>query len=150
MMATANKPEILHTSAIFSLMETINILEGITGKEAKIEYIEKQKGDVRDTYADVGKAKAMLGYSPEIKIEEGLKKEVEWLKKMTVTSDEIICKHKLGFHSKTFKAMKERLGILMEDETLNRTLGENGKKYVKEEHDSEKIGKKLIRILMEM
>ncbi len=65
-----------------SLIETIHILERITGKKAKIEYIEKQKGDVRDTYADVSKAKEILGYSPKVKIEEGLKKEVEWLKKV--------------------------------------------------------------------
>jgi nucleoside-diphosphate-sugar epimerase len=68
-----------------SLMKTIHILEEITDREAKIEYIEKQKGDVRDTYADVGKAKAILGYSPEVEIEEGLRKEVEWIKKITVT-----------------------------------------------------------------
>ena len=66
------------------LIETIHILERITGKKAKIEYIEKQKGDVRDTYADVNKAKEILGYSPKVKIEEGLKKEVEWIKKVVL------------------------------------------------------------------
>ncbi len=65
-----------------SLIETIHILEEIIGKEAKIEYMETQKGDMKDTYADISKAKKILDYSPKVEIKNGLEKEVEWIKKV--------------------------------------------------------------------
>jgi UDP-glucose 4-epimerase len=62
-----------------SINEVIKILENITGKKAKVEYKEKQKGDVKDTYADTSKARNELEYNPKISLEEGLRKEVEWI-----------------------------------------------------------------------
>lgn len=63
-----------------SVKEAIRILEELTGLKAKIKYIEKQKGDVRDTYADISKAKKELGYNPRVDIKEGLKREIEWIR----------------------------------------------------------------------
>ena len=53
----------------------------LIGKEAKIKYIEKQKGDVRDTLADVSKAKEKLRWKPKANIEEGLKRYINWKNK---------------------------------------------------------------------
>jgi UDP-glucuronate 4-epimerase len=39
-----------------------------------------QPGDVPITFADISKAREKLGYNPEIKIEEGIPKFVEWFK----------------------------------------------------------------------
>ncbi len=39
---------------------------------------------------------------------------------------------------------------LMENIELNQRLGNNGKRYVKEKHDIKKVGKKLVKILMEI
>jgi len=61
--------------------ELIKLLESATEKNAKIEYVEKQKGDVGDTLADTSKISNKLNLKPEIKIEEGLKRFVEWYKK---------------------------------------------------------------------
>jgi UDP-glucose 4-epimerase len=63
-----------------SVNDTIKIIEGISGKKAKVKYLESQKGDVTHTSADIDKAGKILGYSPNIRIEEGLRKEYEWLK----------------------------------------------------------------------
>jgi nucleoside-diphosphate-sugar epimerase len=63
-----------------SVNEVVEKLERVTGKKAEIKYIGKQKGDVKHTYADISKAKRMLGYKPKIKIEKGLTREVEWIK----------------------------------------------------------------------
>ena len=60
--------------------ETIKLLEGATEKNAKIESIEEQKGDVRDTLADTSKIR-VLDWKPKVKIEEGLKMFVAWYKK---------------------------------------------------------------------
>ncbi|MBU4310793.1 GDP-mannose 4,6-dehydratase [bacterium] len=59
--------------------ETLKILEEITKKKAKVRYIEKQKGDMLHTFADISKAKRLLDYQPKVKLREGLKKEVAWL-----------------------------------------------------------------------
>ena len=63
-----------------SVNELIKKIEDVTGKKAKVKYMEKQKGDVRDTRADVNKAKADLGWTSKVEIDEGLKKFVDWWK----------------------------------------------------------------------
>jgi UDP-glucuronate 4-epimerase len=46
--------------------------------EPRIEYLPSQPGDVPITYADVGKAARLLGYSPKVPIREGLRRFVAW------------------------------------------------------------------------
>ena len=55
-------------------------MEELIGKEANREYQKVVKGDVKHTSADTSKAKELLGYEPEIEFEEGLKREVKFLK----------------------------------------------------------------------
>jgi UDP-glucose 4-epimerase len=62
------------------LIETIRIIEEISGKRADLKYRDPQRGDAKHTYADVSKAKRDFGYSPEVNIYEGLKRHYEWLK----------------------------------------------------------------------
>lgn len=62
------------------LIETIRIIEEISGKRADLKYRDHQRGDSKHTYADVSKAKRDFGYSPEVNIYEGLKRHYEWLK----------------------------------------------------------------------
>lgn len=56
----------------------IEKIEEITELKAKVNYIEKQKGDVRDTLADVSKANKELRWMPETSIDEGLGKYISW------------------------------------------------------------------------
>lgn len=58
----------------------IRILEEITGKKAKVRYMEKERGDMEHTYADTSKARGELGYKPEVSLREGLGREVEWIR----------------------------------------------------------------------
>lgn len=62
------------------LIETIRIIEEISGRRADLKYRDPQRGDAKHTYADVSKAKRDFGYSPEVNIYEGLKTHYEWLK----------------------------------------------------------------------
>ena len=41
-------------------------------------HIDARPGDVRDSLADISKAKAILGYEPTVGLEEGLRQTVEW------------------------------------------------------------------------
>jgi UDP-glucuronate 4-epimerase len=58
----------------------ISTIEKIVGKYAIIEEFPMQQGDVDITYADINKAKELLGYSPETSLEEGMQIFYNWLK----------------------------------------------------------------------
>ena len=66
-----------HTTSVVDL---VKLLESAIGKKANIDWQPDQPGDVPITYADVTKAKTLLGYKPTVKPEEGVKKFVEWFK----------------------------------------------------------------------
>ena len=61
-----------------SLKALIEILERVTGKKIKTKQLEEQTGDVPQTYADISKAKRLLGYNPGVGIEEGIKNFYNW------------------------------------------------------------------------
>jgi UDP-glucuronate 4-epimerase len=70
----------LGESQTTSLIELIKLIEGAFEKKADIEMLELQPGEVSVTYADITKAKRMLKYQPKVKMEEGIKRFVEWYK----------------------------------------------------------------------
>lgn len=63
-----------------SLGRLIEIVEEATGKKAEIIELPDQPGDVPFTAADVSKSGRLLGYSPKVKIEDGVKRYVEWFR----------------------------------------------------------------------
>ena len=60
------------------LMDFIGILERLLDRQAKINNLPMQPGDVYRTYADVSQLDAAVGYKPATSIEEGLSKFVNW------------------------------------------------------------------------
>ena len=62
------------------LSKLISLVEKATGKKANIKQMSEQLGDMKITFADISKAKKMLGYSPKIPLEEGVVRFVEWYK----------------------------------------------------------------------
>ena len=60
------------------LMDFIKILERNLGILANKEFIDMQKGDVVETFADTRALKKWVGYSPNTGIEEGIEKFVKW------------------------------------------------------------------------
>ena len=70
----------LGESETVKLNYLIKLLEENLGKRAVIERRPMQPGDVPRTFADISKAKELLGYNPQTKIEAGIKKFVEWFK----------------------------------------------------------------------
>lgn len=61
-----------------TLNDLIYIIEKKLGKTAKKVYLGNQQGDVEHTYADITKAKKQLGYSPKIRLEEGVERFIHW------------------------------------------------------------------------
>ncbi len=60
------------------LIDFIHALEDAIGKKALLNFLPMQAGDVEKTYADITETKRDFGFSPETKVEEGLRKFVEW------------------------------------------------------------------------
>ncbi len=60
------------------LSQLVRMIEHATGKKAIIQREARQQGDVPLTWADISKARKLLGYHPQTALEEGLKKFVVW------------------------------------------------------------------------
>jgi UDP-glucuronate 4-epimerase len=68
----------LGESQTIQLKDLILAIENAVGKKAKINELPEQPGDMPRTYADISKAKRLLGYRPKTELSEGLSKFVEW------------------------------------------------------------------------
>jgi UDP-glucuronate 4-epimerase len=62
------------------LREMIATIEEVVGRRAIIDRQPEQPGDVPITYADISKARRMLGYEPATSLQEGIRQMVEWLR----------------------------------------------------------------------
>ncbi|MCX8157365.1 MAG: SDR family NAD(P)-dependent oxidoreductase [Verrucomicrobiae bacterium] len=70
----------LGESQTVTLNRLIEVLEQELGLKALIDRQPPQPGDVPLTYANIEKAQRLLGYAPQVKIEEGIRRFVAWLK----------------------------------------------------------------------
>lgn len=68
----------LGESHVVSLKEMVETIEKVLGKKAVLDKQPMQPGDVEKTYADISKAKEILGYNPKTNFEDGIKKFVDW------------------------------------------------------------------------
>lgn len=62
----------------YSVEEFISFIENASGVTAIKKMMPMAKGDVLITYANISKAKKLIGYNPQITLEEGINKFVEW------------------------------------------------------------------------
>ena len=68
----------LGNSSPVALSEMIAELGKALGKEPSVRRLPEQPGDVRQTYADISRARAELGYEPNTPFAEGLRRYVAW------------------------------------------------------------------------
>ncbi len=66
------------TGSRYTLNRTLALLEKITGRPSKAKYAPPREGDIRDSQADISRAREVLGYNPRIGFEEGLKLTWDW------------------------------------------------------------------------
>lgn len=74
----------LGESRTVELRELISLLEKELGKTAQIDRQPLQPGDVPQTFADIAKARRLLGYNPQTQIEEGIHTFVRWFRENSV------------------------------------------------------------------
>jgi len=70
----------LGESRTVELRELIELLENALGKRAIIDRQPQQPGDVPQTFADITKARRLLGYDPQTDIEEGIRRFIQWFR----------------------------------------------------------------------
>ena len=61
-----------------SVEDTIRIVEGLLEKKAIIEHVPMHPADVQATWADVGRAGRLLDWRPEVSVEDGIRRCVDW------------------------------------------------------------------------
>lgn len=70
----------LGTDVTATTGEGLSIIEDIIRKKAKIKKLPPRPGDQKETHANIGKIRRVLGYSPQTLLRDGLQKQVEWYK----------------------------------------------------------------------
>ncbi len=78
--APAAKGEVINvaTGVRISLNTLFNTVRQLVGTNVEPLYGEPRAGDVKDSQADISKARRVLGYEPSVTFEEGLEKTVAW------------------------------------------------------------------------
>ena len=68
------------TGGRISLNELLSVMKRIARSTVEPVYVAARAGDVRDSQADITKAREMLGYTPTVEFEEGLRRTFEWFR----------------------------------------------------------------------
>ena len=71
----------LGNSQTVMLRDFIALVEDLVGRKANVVQMPPQPGDVPRTYADVSKARRLLGYDPKTPFAEGMARFVEWYRR---------------------------------------------------------------------
>ena len=68
------------TGAAVTLNQVFQILRELTGYNGNPAYAEPRSGDIKHSLADIGRARELLGYVPQVDFREGIGRTVEWYK----------------------------------------------------------------------
>ena len=63
-----------------SINRVLDTIGRIAGREMNVDFLDRQRGDVTHTFADIELARRELGYDPTVGLETGLEREVEWVR----------------------------------------------------------------------
>ena len=73
------------TGGRVSLNQLFQTIRDLVGARVEPIYADPRPGDVRDSQADIEKARRLLGYTPTVNFDEGLKRTVEWYRSAQAT-----------------------------------------------------------------
>ena len=62
-----------------SLLEALDTLGEVTGLKPDLRMMPSERGDARDTWADLSRVRAFLVYAPSVSLRDGLAAEWEWI-----------------------------------------------------------------------
>jgi UDP-glucose 4-epimerase len=64
-----------------TLLELATLIERAAGKTVERAFAPPRAGDIKDSVADIGRARAELGYAPKVGVEDGLRQLVEYVRR---------------------------------------------------------------------
>jgi UDP-glucose 4-epimerase len=71
------------------------VLETLPESKSPIEHAAERPGDVRRHYANIGKARRVLGFEPRVAIRDGIRRYVDWLMRSELDPREMLTREKL-------------------------------------------------------
>ena len=63
---------------VITINDSIKLIEELSGKKANVQYGPPNLADMFTNWADVSKAKKLLGWAPRVGLREGVKKLIDW------------------------------------------------------------------------
>jgi UDP-glucose 4-epimerase len=66
------------TGTRISINQLADSLQRVLGVDIPPVHVPPRQGDVRDSLADITKARTLLGYQPLVSLDEGLRRTVDW------------------------------------------------------------------------
>jgi len=73
-----------------SINALAGVVQNVVGRVVPVEHHADRPGDVRRLYADMGKARALLGYRPGISLEDGLRRLLDWYRVHPESAEELL------------------------------------------------------------
>ncbi|MGH9371232.1 MAG: SDR family oxidoreductase [Vicinamibacterales bacterium] len=73
------------TSGRISLNQLFEAMRTLVGADVQPQYSEARAGDVRDSQADITKARELLGYEPIVGFDDGLRQTIKWYRSVSPT-----------------------------------------------------------------
>jgi UDP-glucose 4-epimerase len=67
-----------------SLNTVLSLLSDLSGRDLEVRHLNRERGDVRHTSADISRARADLGFDPRTTLSEGLQAQFEWIQADTL------------------------------------------------------------------
>ena len=61
------------------LLDVFELIGQVTGRPLRLERLDTQRGDMRDTYAETTRARTDLGFAPTVTLEQGLRAQYDWI-----------------------------------------------------------------------
>ena len=71
------------TDSRISLNHLFTTMKELVGSPVNVSYGPTRSGDVKDSQADITRAREILGYKPIVTFEEGLRRTLEWYRTQT-------------------------------------------------------------------
>lgn len=75
---------------VISINDLVKMIEELVGKKANVDYGPPNLADMQTNWADVSKARGLLGWKPEVNLLEGVKRLVDWYNAERSWADKVL------------------------------------------------------------
>ena len=62
----------------YTMNHVVGLIEKYLGKKSRVQTLPFPKADMQSTWADISRAKKLIGWQPKVSLDEGIKLSVQW------------------------------------------------------------------------